>query len=426
MSITSCERPDREWIRLRMLKRLVCSLGGILFAVGLFGWYDRLVYGHLHANYGTVVPWGLGVTFYIYFIGLSAGAFLVSALVYVFEMKQFERIGRLAVFTALVTLVIALLSIWPDIGHMDRVWHIFAYPNVKSPMAVITWLYAAYFLLLLCELWFLLRRDLIAGAAAPGLQGLLWRLCSFGSRDVSEKSAIRDRRVVKALATVGIVMAIMFHGGVGTLFGVVVARPHWHSALYPIHFLLVALVSGGALLVFAGAIFGEGLRRNGETVLALGRIVLGLLLLDLLFQFSEWLIAFRGGIPGHTAGLALILGGPYWWIFWIWQVLLGTAVPLLLLVFPTRRDPRWVSLAGLLIATGYFALRLNIVIPGLAIEEIRGLSDAVASSRMVPSYFPSVSESLLSAWVIGFGLLVFGVGERLLPLAPKEESHGRV
>lgn len=144
-----------------MLKRLVWSLGGILFIVGLFGWYDRLVYGHLHANYGTVVPRGLGVTFY-YFVGPSAGAFLVSALVYVFEMKQFERIGRLAVFTTLVTLVIALLSIiWPDIGHMDRVWHIFAYPNVKSPMAVITWLYAVYFLLLLFELWFLLRRDLI-------------------------------------------------------------------------------------------------------------------------------------------------------------------------------------------------------------------------------------------------------------------------
>ncbi len=410
----------------QMLRRLFWMLGGLLFTAGLFGWYDRLVFGHLHANYGTVVPWGLGVTFYVYFIGLSAGAFLVSSLVYVFEMKQFERIGRLAVFTALVTLVIALLSIWPDIGHMDRVWHIFAYPNIKSPMAVITWLYAAYFVLLLCELWFLLRRDLITGASAPGLQGTLCGLLALGSRDVSGDSALRDRRVVKALATVGIVMAIMFHGGVGTLFGVVAARPHWHSALYPLHFLLVALVSGGALLVFASSIFAEGWKRNGETVRALGRIVLGLLLLDLLFQLSEWLIAFRGGIPSHTASLSLILGGPFWWIFWIWQGLLGTGVPLLLLVLPTRHDPRWVALAGLLIATGYFGLRLNIVIPGLAIEEIAGLSEAIASSRMAPSYFPSVSESLLGAWVVGFGLLLFGIGERLLPLVPKEEGYGRV
>lgn len=134
---------------------------------------------------------------------------------------------------------------------------------------------------------------------------------------MSEESILRDRRVVKALATVGILIAIMFHG-VGTLFGMVVARPHRHSTLYPVHFLLVALISGGALLIVASAIFGEGVRRNGETVLALGRIVPGLLLLDLLFQLSERLIAFRGGIPSHTASLMLILSGPFWLIFWIW------------------------------------------------------------------------------------------------------------
>ena len=55
------------------LKRVFWVSGVILFAAGLVGWYDRLVYGHLNANYGTVVTWGLWVAAYIYFIGLSAG-----------------------------------------------------------------------------------------------------------------------------------------------------------------------------------------------------------------------------------------------------------------------------------------------------------------------------------------------------------------
>jgi molybdopterin-containing oxidoreductase family membrane subunit len=404
----------------RGLKRLFWVSGAILFAAGLVGWYDRLAYGHLNANYGSVVTWGLWVAAYIYFIGLSAGSFLISSLVYVFDMKRFERIGRLAVFTAVVTLFLALLSIWADLGHMLRAWHVLVYANFKSPMAWMIWLYAAYMVLLVAELWFLLRRDLVTGADAPGLKGAAYRLFALGSRDRSDATAARDRRVVRVLATIGVPVAIMFHGGVGALFGVVAARPHWHSGMFPILFLVSALASGGALLILIAAIFQDGWRGNRETVLALGRLVLGLLLLDVLFQISEMLVAFYGGIPGHLQGLKLVVGGPFWWVFWGWQLVLGTLIPVLLLALPTRRDPRWVSLAGLLIALGFLGVRLNIVVPGLAAEEIRGLSLAIASARMTTHYAPSLSEWLVTAGVVGLGLLLFGFGELLLPRGPEE------
>jgi Ni/Fe-hydrogenase subunit HybB-like protein len=397
------------------LKRLFWTAGAVLFTVGLIGWFDRLAYGHLHANYGSVVTWGLWVAAYIYFIGLSAGSFLISSLVYVFNMKRFERIGRLAVFTAVVTLLLALLSIWADLGHMPRAWHVMAYPNFKSPMAWMIWLYSAYFALLVVELWFLLRRDLVAGATGMGFRSRVYRILSLGSRDRSEAGAARDRRIVRILATIGVPVAIMFHGGVGALFGVVAARPHWHSGMFPILFLLSALASGGALLTLITAVFQGGWRENRDTVLTLGQMILGLLLLDVLFQFSELLVAFYGGIPEHIAGLRLMLGGPFWWVFWGWQVVLGTAIPVLLLAAPTRKDPRWVSLAGLLIALGFLGVRLNIVIPGLAVEEVRGLSTAIASARMATNYVPSASEWLVTIGIVGLGLLLFGFGELLLP-----------
>ena len=403
------------------LKQLFWAGGVVLLLAGIAGWYDRLAYGHVNASYGSVVTWGLWVAAYIYFIGLSAGSFLISSLVYVFNVKRFERIGRLAVFTAVVTLFLALLSIWADLGHMTRAWHVLAYANFKSPMAWMIWLYSAYFVLLVVELWFLLRRDLVAGAATPGVKGAVYRVLALGSREASSSSASRDRRVVRVLATIGVPVAIMFHGGVGALFGVVAARPHWHSGMFPILFLLSALVSGGALLTVVTAIFQDGWRRNRDTVLALGQMVLGLLLLDVLFQASELLVAFYGGIPGHLEGLKLTMGGPFWWVFWGWQLLLGTLVPVLLLALPTRRDPRWVSAAGLLIAAGFLGVRLNIVVPGLAAEEIRGLSTAFASARMTTHYVPSASEWLLTFGVVGLGLLLFGLGEWLMP---KETEMG--
>jgi molybdopterin-containing oxidoreductase family membrane subunit len=232
--------------------------------------------------------------------------------------------------------------------------------------------------------------------------------------------------MVRALAIVGIPVATLFPGGVGALFGVVAARPHWHSGTMPFLFLISALTSGGALLTMIAAIFQDGWNRNRETVLALGQLVLGLLVVDVLLQASEMLVALYGGVPGHVQGLQLIVGGPYWWVFWSWQLLLGTLVPLLLLALPTRKEPRWVSLAGLLIAFGFIGMRLNIVIPGLASEEIRGLTEAIASARVTTHYFPSAAEWLLTAGIVGLGLLLFGLGELLLPEERQPQETRRI
>jgi molybdopterin-containing oxidoreductase family membrane subunit len=407
------------------LKRSFWIAGATLFALGLLGWYDRLAHGHQNAAYGSIVTWGLWVAAYTYFSGLSAGAFLISSLGYVFGVRRYERIGRLALFTAVVTLFLALLSISVDLGHMGRAWHVMAYPNFKSPMAWMIWLYAAYLLILIAELWFVLRRDLVVASGVPGARAAIYRVLVLGAKDVSDRATARDRRLVRALGTIGVLIAVIFPGGVGALFGVVAARPHWHSGMYPVLFMISALVSGTALLTLVAPIFQEGWRRNRDTVVSLGRLVLALLLLDVLFQASEMLVAFYGGIPGQVAALELVLGGPYWWVFWGWQLGAGTLVPIALLALPTRDDPRFVSLAGLLVAAAFLGVRLNVVIPGLAAEEIRGISEALASVRMTTHYFPSVTEWLVTLGVGGLGLLLFGLGELLLPKEEEEAAHVR-
>src|SRR3990172_9218353 len=76
-------------------------------AVGLVGVAQRLLTGHELAGYTSNIPWGLWVAAYVYFVGLSAGAFLISALIYVFGLRRLEPIGKLALFTALVSLLAA-------------------------------------------------------------------------------------------------------------------------------------------------------------------------------------------------------------------------------------------------------------------------------------------------------------------------------
>lgn len=399
------------------LKRAFWAVGLVGLVPLAIGLYLRLTTGHELAGYGSIVPWGLWVAQYIYFIGLSAGAFLLSSLVYVFGVKRFEPIGRLAVFTAIVSLVLALFTIWMDIGHLERFWHVFVYPNFTSPMAWMIWLYTTYFILLLAEFWLLMRRDLVIARSLPGWRGTVARVVALGARGASDASLEADMRKVKILATIGVPLAILFHGGVGALFGVLASRPYWHSGLYPIIFLASALASGGALLTVASAIFQEGWREHRQMILDLGRVVLGLLLLDALFQFSEILVGLYGSEPGYVESLQLALAGPYWYVFWIGQVGVGLVLPVLILASRLGRDPRLVTLACAAVVLGFIGVRLNIVIPGMSVEEIAGLAAAVDDPRYRTDYFPSAFEWLVTVGIGGLGLILFGLGEIFLPLS---------
>jgi len=76
---------------------------------------------------------GAWVAFYIYFVGLSAGAFLVSTA-NVFEIEGMHRIDRDALFAAIISMVVALLFVWIDLGRMDRMYFPFIWRQLTSAL----------------------------------------------------------------------------------------------------------------------------------------------------------------------------------------------------------------------------------------------------------------------------------------------------
>ena len=397
----------------------------LMLAVGAVGWYWRVTFGHKMANYGELIVWGLWVAMYIYFIGLSAGAFLISALVYAFGVERFRPIARLALFTALIALLMALLHIWFDLGHMARFYEVYTRPHFYSMMAWMVWLYTAYFVLLLFEFWYETRQDFIRWGKKSGLTGTLSKLLALGSKDLSPESRARDMKVVKILGSIGVPLAIMFHGGVGALFGVISARPAWHSGLYPLLFLVSALVSGGGLLtaIYAFIAPNRGTPEHRSLVSDLGKLVLGLVLLDVIFTFAEYSIALYGSIPGDVAPLLQVMTGPFWYVFWIGQVGLGMVVPIILLTIKsTKNNAFWVGVAGLAIVVAFVGVRLNIVIPPLSVPELKGLTEAVPSPRMTTQYVPSTMEWFLSVGIVGVGMALYALGYSLLPVKPETKE----
>lgn len=408
---------------------------GIAFVIGLIGVVQRLFLGHTLTGYGSYVVWGLWVSMYIYFIGLSAGAFLISSLIYVFGVKQLEKLGKLSLFIAVVTLPMALLSIVFDLGHMERFWFVFTRPHFSSMMAWMVWLYTAYFFLLLVETWVALRGDLVRivldgerkkdMGVLEKIQFGVAKLLTFGNTNLSDNAINKDNKLLKILGSIGIPLAIAFHGGVGALFAVVGARPYWHSALYPILFLTGALLSGGAAITAIVAVFWESGDEKRKLVTFLGKCVLGLLIFDLLLEFAEYSIPLWGGMAPHVQALKLVLFGEYAWVFWIVHLFFGTIIPLFYLIAEPKSIFR-IGAASTLVASMYLAVRLNLVIPGLITPEVAGIQSAYVDHRLIFSYAPTFHEWLVSLWIISFGLIIFYLGWEILPLGQLKQKTSAI
>jgi len=330
------------------MRRLLYVVWLVAFGLGLWGVAERLLFGHRLAGYGSYVVWGLWVAIYIYMSGLSAGAFLLSSLVYVFRLERLERVGKLALFVAFVALLGGLLAIWFDLGRMERFYRVYTSPNFQSMMAWMIWLYTAYFVVLLGEAYLALRPDLVRWSRDPNRspgQRTLARWLTLGRASLAPEVLERERRALQVLATVGVPLAVAFSGGVGALFATVSAKMYWHQAIVPILFLTGAVVSGGGLLTALAAFaWPQRDAEHRELVALLGRMLLLVVVGYVLLEWAEFSIPLWYGTSpeGHLVRLALF--GPYWWVFWILHVGLGTLLPVLLLVLRPK-DPTAVGLS---------------------------------------------------------------------------------
>src|SRR4030042_45610 len=137
---------------------LVAIIGLI---IGRWGMGARRLYGHKYIDYGSYVPWGLWVSFDLFFLGLTAGAYIVTVLVYGFRVKLFAALGPLSVFTLLVTLMCEFIIISLDLGHPLRVYRFLITPNFGSMMFWLGAFVVAMWVIYLPTFYLLLREPII-------------------------------------------------------------------------------------------------------------------------------------------------------------------------------------------------------------------------------------------------------------------------
>jgi molybdopterin-containing oxidoreductase family membrane subunit len=377
-----------------MLKKALYLLGGLALLIGAWGIYLRLTTGHEMANYGSYVVWGLWVAMYLFFAGVAAGGFMLATLDYLFDLPLFKGTGRIALWGSLVCLAAGLLSIWLDLGHLDRIWKVYLQGNPNSVMFQMVWGYTLFGLLLTISLWLGIRRP--------------------------------RSRWLKVLMIVGLPLALFVSGAVGALLGVQAARPFWHVGLLPVQFPVFSLASGAAMLLAAIALFGPADEpRRPRQLRALAIITVGLQAAKLYFLWADFSQSIYGNVPLNVAAVNEVLFGTYWWAFWILQLGLGTVLPIVVLVHPNlSRRGYLVGWMGILVLMGFAVARANIVFPALTVPELQALTTAFSDSHLQFAYFPSAMEWAVTLGTVGLATVAFLLGSDRMRLfsEPKAEA----
>lgn len=338
----------------------------LIIAWGVEAYVQQFTRGLGVTGLNEPVFWGMYISNTVFFIAISYGGTLTSAILRILNAEWRKPITRAAETITVCALVVGSLNIIIDMGRPDRIPLLILRGRLQSP---ILWDFYAIGLYLICSAIYLylpLIPDLaILRDKYPGRRRL-YGLLSLGWTG-SEKQKRRLERAISVMALLMIPIAISVHTVLAWLFSMTI-QPMWHSTLFGPYFVMGAVYSGIATLIVAMAI----LRRVLHLEEYLKRVHfnnLGLLLLVLTFVWfyftvAEYLTTYYGNEPAHMAVFNAKISGEFAPFFWL-QVLFCLVIPFLILTSRRTRTIAGTVIASVAVNIGMWLERFLIVVPTL-------------------------------------------------------------
>ncbi len=386
------------------------GLVGILLLIGVVSAIRVFWFGLVTTNMYDTVPWGLWITIDLSSIALGAGAFTLSAVVYIFGIKRFQSIIRLAVFVGFIGYTSALLTLVMDIGRPDRFWHPWVYWNIHSVLWEITWCITIYLIIMVLE-----------------FLPVITELKFFARWPWVRQAAHALHRLAPLFAVLGLGISLLHQSSLGATYGIVKARPIWFKPSMPIMFILSAVAVGPAVTM-ASAFVIEWITRKKtiahDILFTVARFSgLAILAYGYLRFWDMMAVSYYGQTPAVMEALNMLrIDTPYNFAFWVVEIILGIVIPAVFFLAPRfRQRPGFLVLGAILTVIGIVVNRWNVTVSGLFVP--LDYSPGTTYVAKVGNYFPNLTEFGVAAGVLGYGLLMLTLGVMFLPLFNSKESH---
>lgn len=365
-------------ITLRQLEGRSAGYYGLLGVLALItgiglaaAWYMEH-HGHIVTGMNNQIVWGVPHVFAVFLVVAASGALNVASMASVFGKTVYKPLAPLSGLLAIALLVSGLAVLMLDLGRPDRLIVAMTYYNFKSIFALNIILYSGFMGLVVAYLWTMMERRMNPWSSYAGFAAFIWRL--------------------------------LLTTGTGSIFGFLIGRQAFGSALMGPMFIVFSLSYG--LAVFLLVLLGTSRwshRPLGPELLArlvrlLAIFVAAAAYFVLVYHLTNLYFAKQGGLERFL----LLEGGLYTTLFWLGQILLGSLLPLILLLHPRTSGSRnMIVLAAVLVILGGMAQMYVTIIGSQAYPLVLFPGYQVSSSfgdGVVSAYTPSLPE-----WLLGLG-----------------------
>ncbi|MDH4133562.1 MAG: polysulfide reductase NrfD [Gammaproteobacteria bacterium] len=375
------------------------GLFGAIVAVGLAAALYMEHNGHWVTGMNNQIVWGTPHVFAVFLIVAASGALNVASIASVFGRQLYKPLSRMSGLLAISLLAGGLIVLVLDLGRPDRLIVAMTHYNFKSIFAWNIILYNGFFAIVALYLWMMFERRFNDYTKPAGMAAFLWRL---------------------TLTT-----------GTGSIFGFLVARDAYDSALLAPMFIILSFAYGLAifLLVLMAATRGTG-RELGEVTVNRLKNLLGVFVASALYFAVVYHLTNLYITGKHDVERFILLdGGVYTKAFWIGQVFAGGVLPLVILFSGLGRSRAMIALASVLIVLGGLAQMYVTIIGGQAFPLALFPDKIVTSSfsdGVVGTYSPSLPEVLLGISGLGIALAMTTFALKILPFLPQTLADAAV
>jgi len=373
---------------------------GMIVAGGIAAAWYMEHHGHYVTGMSNQIVWGAPHVFAVFLIVAASGALNVASLASVFGREIYKSLARLSGLLAITLLAGGLAVLVLDLGRPDRLIVAMTHYNFKSIFAWNIFLYTGFIAIVVAYLWVMMERRMNGYARRLGVLAFVWRL---------------------TLTT-----------GTGSIFGFLVAREAYDSALYAPLFIAMSFAFGLAVFMLVLMAACGGARRPLGDVMVmrlkslLGQFVAAVMFLVLIYHLTNLYFTRQHEFERFI----LVDGGIYTALFWLGQVLIGGLLPLALLFHPVwSRSRRVVAAAAMCVIAGGLAQLYVIIIGGQAYPLAIFPGKEVTSSffdGVVASYVPSLPEVALGTGGVALALALTALALKVLPLLPRSLADGEV
>ncbi|MFQ6126591.1 MAG: NrfD/PsrC family molybdoenzyme membrane anchor subunit [Candidatus Heimdallarchaeota archaeon] len=399
---------------IRTGKLFYAFIAMLIAVIGWAGYAYHVQYtrGLIVTGMRDVILWGIYITNFVFFIGISHAGTLISAILRVSGAEWRRPITRMAEAITVFALMVGATMVLIDLGRPDRLLYIITNGRLQSPILWDFISIGAYITGSIIYLYLPLIPDMaICKNKLPNLSG--WKRRLYGLLSVgwtgNERQKKRLKKSISIMAILIIPIAVSVHTVVSWMFAMTM-RHGWHSTIFGPYFVVGAIFSGIAGIILAMAIFRRVYHLEGvitrDHFNYLGLLLLTLDVIYIYFTISEYLTA---GYVGETAEARLLrelFRGQYAYLFWS-MILIGFVLPAFLLAYSRTRTIKGIVVASVLVNIAMWIKRYIIIIPTLSLPLVAG-----GWGQYTPTW---VELSITAGAIAGF-ILLYTIFSKIFPI----------